>query len=415
MTLISSKFKMPYGDEGMAYKPPENIVLASLAGIDSSKWELSLHVCEFEENMKKELQRLSDASVDRNVFFDPSFFSASQERLGLSNKRILLLSEMLGESRTIKLAMPVQQEKVGLPARNVWRVWSTPFSPLSTPLIDGSDFEEVMSKFIQMIPMVESEHVGAILFQDLPTESGFFQELQKNQTMSERVIVHGESERAHLTPDTPEGYMKAAFSKKRSRELRRQLNKLGELGKVELEKASGFWEVMVRFEEFLLLETKSWKGRRGTSIHVLKRTAAFARQAVANLVTAKDCCIYSVRLDGKVISSMIVFQSKNKYYLWKIAFAEEYFRYSVGKQLAVFVSKDLLAEANFEGADSLATSDNNMMNQIWFDRMQLCNLTIGLGGNDIQARTNALQIVEAVDRKDKAKQWVKSKIRMFRK
>lgn len=81
----------------------------------------------------------------------------------------------------------------------------------------------------------------------------------------------------------------------------------------------------------------------------------------------------------------------------------------------MFVSKDLLAEANFEGADSLATSDNNMMNQIWFDHMKLCNLTIGLGESDHQAKANAQQIVDAVDRKDKAKQWVKSKIRKLRK
>ena len=415
MTLFSNQFKINFGDESMAYQQPEVIVLANLAGIDSSNWELSLHGCDFDKDMAAEMQRLSDASRDRNIFYDPGFFSASQERLGLAHKRVLMLTEVLGESRTVKLAMPIQQEKVGFPSQNVWRVWSNPFAPLSTPLIDDGDFTEVVSKFCQLIPLVESEHSGAILFQDLPMESDFFTELLKYPGMAARMMVHGEQERATLLPDTPEGYMKTAFSKKRARELRRQFNKLGELGELQLEKADEFWEVMIRYEEFLLLETKSWKGRRGTSIHVLKRTAAFARQATANLVREKKCVIYSVRLDGKVISSMIVFKSRNQFYLWKIAFAEEYARYSVGKQLAVFVSQDLLGEKNFEGADSLATSDNNLMNQIWYDRMKLCNLTIGLGESEIQAKTNAEKIVEAVGRKDRAKTWVKSMIRRFRK
>lgn len=414
MTLFSDQFKTPF-DDSMAYQQPEVIVLASLAGMDSSKWELSLHGCNFDKDMEAELQRLSDASCDRNIFYDPAFFSASQERLGLPHKRVLMLTEVLGESRIVKLVMPVQKEKVGLPPHNVWRVWSNPFAPLSTPLVDGGDFKEVVSKFAQLIPLVESEYSGAILFQDLPMESDFFAELLKHPDMAARMIVHGENERAVLLPDTPENYMKNAFSKKRARELRRQFNKLGELGELQLEKVDNFWEVMIRFEEFLLLETQSWKGRRGTSIHVLKRTAAFARQAVANLVTGKNCRIYSIRLDGKVMSSMIVFKSRGKFYLWKIAFAEEYARYSVGKQLAVFVSRDLLAEENFEGADSLATSDNNLMNQIWFDRMKLCNLTIGLGESELQAKNNAQRIVDVVDRKDRAKIWVKSMIGRLKK
>ncbi|MFK5980775.1 MAG: GNAT family N-acetyltransferase [Rhizobiaceae bacterium] len=414
MTLFSDQFKMSF-DDNLAYQQPEIIVLASLAGIDSSKWELSLHGCNYDKDMEKELQRLSDASHDRNIFYDPAFFSASQERLGLPNKRVLVLTEVLGNSRTIKLAVPIQQEKVGLLPQNVWRVWSNPFAPLSTPLIDGGDFKEVISKFCQLIPLVESEHSSAILFQDLPMESDFFKELLKYPDMAARMIVHGENERSTLLPDSPEGYMKNAFSKKRARELRRQFNKLGELGELQLEKTEEFWEVMIRFEEFLLLETKSWKGRRGTSIHVLKRTAAFARQAVANLVTGKNCSIYSIRLDGKVMSSMIVFKSRDQFYLWKIAFAEDFARYSVGKQLAVFVTKDLLAQENFKGADSLATSDNNLMNQIWFDRMKLCNLTVGLGESVLQAKNNAQKIVEAVDRKDGAKTWAKSMIGLFRK
>jgi len=93
---------------------------------------------------------------------------------------MLLLTEVLGESKSVRLAVPVQLEKVGFPRCSVWRVWSNPFAPLSTPLADSDDLTEILSKFSQMIQMVESEHASAILFQDLPMESDFFKELLKH-------------------------------------------------------------------------------------------------------------------------------------------------------------------------------------------------------------------------------------------
>ncbi|MBL4598472.1 MAG: GNAT family N-acetyltransferase [Rhizobiaceae bacterium] len=408
MTLFTDHFKLPGSPEKKLNGPPEKTVLASFSSIDSSKWELSLHKFDFFDALKDDLQTLSDASGDRNVFFDPAFLSASQERLGLAQKRILILSEELGDTAVMKMAMPVQLEKVGFPGQNVWRVWSHPFAPLSTPLVVGDEMEDIVSKFCQLLPLIESKRASAFLFQDLPVEGAFMRALQKERCFAERMIVHGQSERAALLSGSPETYMSTTFSKKHARELRRQKRKVEKLGELEFEIATDFWKVMVRFEEFLLLETKSWKGRRGTSIHVIKRTAAFARQAIANLINYNNCRVYSLRLDGKSISSMIVLKSGNRYFPWKMAFDEDYNNYSVGKQLAVLVSQDLLTSSEFEGADSLATSDNRLMNSIWFDRLQLCNLTIGLGENDSEAKAQAETVAEAVDRKARIKGFAKT-------
>ena len=57
--------------------------------------------------------------------------------------------------------------------------------------------------------------------------------------------------------------------KKRQRELNRLLRKLGEAGNVDFELARSQFDVLLRFEEYLLIETRSWKGRRGTSIQAV--------------------------------------------------------------------------------------------------------------------------------------------------
>lgn len=381
-------------------KASDDVLLASVAGMDSSLWEMSTRHCGFREGDFELLEALSASTVDRNVFFEPPFFTASHERLGMPVKKLVTLSEKVGASTTMKLVFPVQSEKVGFPRMKVMRVWSHMYGPLSSPLLQGDEAEQIAEKFIQCTIGVKFAGWDAIVFQDLPTDGTFTRSLQKISSDYSHSLIVEPYQRAILGPKSASAYPGNVLSSKRKKELKRQYRRLGELGDLQLEITSDLMGTLLRFEEFLLMETRSWKGERGTSIHMIKKTAAFARQAVANLVAADACQIYSLRLDNRAVSSVIVLRSGGQYFPWKMAFDENYAKYSAGKLLIVEMTKAMLDQKGFEGADSLAAPDNLMINQLWPDRMDLGTLVLGLGDKGPQV---AQKVANAIVRENKLK------------
>jgi len=126
MTPFGIRNKGPLPEHEVSHTEVDEIVLANASSIDSTLWTLSLSDCKFQSSEMAALQELSDASTDRNAFFDPLFLSASHQRLGLAKRNILTLCEKLGDSAIMKFAVPIQKERIGFPEQNVLRVWSHP-------------------------------------------------------------------------------------------------------------------------------------------------------------------------------------------------------------------------------------------------------------------------------------------------
>ncbi len=143
----------------------------------------------------------------------------------------------------------------------------------------------------------------------------------------------------------------------------------------EFERAERLWDILLRFEEFLVLETRGWKGRKGSSIHVIRKTAAFARQAVGELAAQGRAVIYTLRLDGNAIASLIMLRSANRYYPWKIAFDEQWGAYSPGTQLMLRATRQLLAMPGFEFADSLAR-ETSWIDPLWPYKFRLATVIV---------------------------------------
>lgn len=341
-----------------AWTPP---VLASAreATMGSSAWAL-----EVRERPDRELGRslaaLAQRSSGGSVFFEPAFLNASWHRFGAPPKRLMVLFEEIGEARIPRLAFPFSEETAGFPPMKASKAFSHPFAPISLPLMERDDAGEIAERFASLLARLSPGL--PFLFEDFPADEPEAALLREALCAAGFSLASAETrQRASLSAGC--GDPKNWLDRKRNRELARQMRRLGETGKLDLEVARDLRDVMLRFEEFLLLETRGWKGRKGSSIHIVRQTAAFARQAVAALAAEDRAEILSLRLDGRSLASLIVLRSQNRYYPWKMAFDEAWRSYAPGTQLIVRASEHILASPGFEHADSLARADS------WIDRL----------------------------------------------
>ncbi len=375
--------------------------------IGSSLWQLELRNDSADEDTQTLVERLAEVSGGGNLFFEPVLVNAAAGRISGAGLSHLTLFEQIGEERTAKLAIPFIPAKAGFPAIPVLQAFSHPFAPLSLPLAEQSDMEETADKFASLLLRLQLNET--LVFEDFPTDEPLANLLVNALAaagFSVRIVSPKMRAVLHPDPGNRDGEP-SWLNAKRRRENSRLYRKLSELGKVEFEKAEKFWDVLVRFEEFLLLETRSWKGRGGTSIHTIKRDAAFARQSVCDMARQGKCEIYSMRLDNKAVASTILFKSSGNYFPWKTAFDSSYAAYSPGSQLMLRLSDDIIARPDFKRADSLAKFGNSWMTALWPDQTAYHRLIMagtGVEAEDISRRLQLLdtsrQMLKKIFRRD---------------
>ncbi len=144
------------------------------------------------------------------------------------------------------------------------------------------------------------------------------------------------------------GGLKGRFKK----EIRRKTKKLSELGTLHYSMIPAPLKPEI-FQEFLALEDKGWKGRKGSSI--LKRDQLF--KLYSSLTTVKKECFrmvnFNLYLDKRLISSSLCFQSQDRFYVFKITYDEEFGKYSPGLLLRLYeleyCFKNNLTKYDFSG------------------------------------------------------------------
>lgn len=361
--------------------------------IGSSLWRLVDCPQTMDAEQTAALAALAGRSDGHNLFFEEAFQAAAQGRMGAGKRRMLLLGEQLGDDEQLRLALPLSQEKIGLPPVTVLRAFTHPFAPLSLPLADADDLEETFSRFAELFDRL---HAGMpLVLEDFPLEGPGAMLIEKLRGQKLEVEIIQRRSRAVLLPQAP--HEDPAGTATRHRGIERLERKLRSKGVVEFERAEKLWDILLRFEEFLVLETRGWKGRKGSSIHVIRKTAAFARQAVAALAKDGRAVIYTLRVDGQAIASLIMLRSGNRYYPWKTAFDEAWGSYSPGNQLMHRVTRQLLATPGFEFANSLAR-ETAWIDRLWPQKMTVATLVISRGDGRAKRAVAALKLHQAARR-----------------
>ncbi|MCB1384545.1 MAG: GNAT family N-acetyltransferase [Nitratireductor sp.] len=354
---------------------PDTTVLSETAGIDGSHWQLCLHPFSYRRSDNPDLVSLTGVEGRtpgrehlENIFFNPAFLAASRGRMERRTIFQLVLWEVNGAERRAHFAVPLARGS-GFRQREHYRALVHPFAPLGSPLFDPDAGASAIARLADLLIKGFENGLPPLLI-PLVAEGSCLEALAVELENRKGCAIRSREEghRAAIARRMEPG---AVPGRKHRRELRRLGNRLAELGEVRYEVAETPFDVLLRFEEYLLMETRTWKGRRGTSIHAMKRHAAFARQTVSDLAAEGRCRIYSMRLDGNPLAAIILFTMNGTYMPWKITFDEHYARFSPGTQLMVRMTDALLAEPGFRMADSLAHTGRSWMSLLWPDEIAL--------------------------------------------
>ena len=192
-------------------------------------------------------------------------------------------------------------------------------------------------------------------------------------------LVHGE-ERAMLASSlSAPDYFESSLSGKKRKELRRQHNRLGELGELTFERRDDDHRLARWIDDFLALEHSGWKGAAGSALASHQATARMFREALSGAAAQGRLERLTLSLDDEPIAILANFISPPGSYSYKTAFDERYARFSPG----VLLQRENLALLDRDGidwCDSCAAADHPMIDHIWRERRLVGRLSIAIGG-----------------------------------
>lgn len=354
-----------------------------------------------------ELDHLALRAIEPNVFFNPRFLAPAMPRLEDREVRLAVMRDERDTRSRLRLLAPFSVERpmlrMGPP---MIRIWSSPFGPLGTPLVDRDNPQAIMEDFLRMIATPEQALPKLIQFPDIRTQGVFAATLRgASEALNLPMLRVLEYERAMLTSDLDgEAYLRASLSKNHYRELRRLERRLAETGEIAYDVADTPADTRLAIETFLSLEAGGWKGRAGTALITDRFRAAFVREAIAGLSERAMCRVHTLSVDGRPIASLVVLLESGIAYTWKTAFDEAYSAYSPGILLMIAVTKHNLEDLNVAMSDSCAVPDHPLMNRLWQERSALATFIVGLEpGSDRLANAAARGLAREARLRDMAR------------
>jgi CelD/BcsL family acetyltransferase involved in cellulose biosynthesis len=257
--------------------------------------------------------------------------------------------------------------------------WTHPYAPLGTPLVEREAAEPVIAAWLDYLAG-NAELPGLVLLPFLPTHGPIATALN---AILRRGRMAGADFKVHRRAQLVSGgdgarYIERAISKHRRRELRRNLRRLSETGALLFTTATAPLAVAASLTDFIGLEARGWKGEAGTAAACHGDIHRFVAAAVGGLAAEGKVAIDRMLIDGRAIAATITLRSGDTAWFWKIAYDEEFARFSPGAVLAVALTEELADDAAVARADSCATADHPLMDHIWPERLELCDRLIAV-------------------------------------
>jgi CelD/BcsL family acetyltransferase involved in cellulose biosynthesis len=330
------------------------------------------------EPIAAQWRELAARALEPNVFYEPAFALAAAPVFGADAGAVLIWSG--GKPRRLLGFFParIERRRYGL-SLPVLVGWTHPYAPLGLPLVERDAAEPIVGAFISHLA-ANPALPGLVLLPFLPEDGAFSGALdailRRGQMPS---VAFRRHRRALLAPSRERShYLQSAMGGHQRKELRRQWRRLAEAGAVAVTIATEPAKVDRALEDFFGLETQGWKGRAGTAAAADEKVQRFVRNALFRLAAEQKVSINRLLVDGRPIAATISLRSGHTAWFWKIAYDEDFARFSPGVMLSVELTGDLLDDTNVLRADSCATANHPMIDHLWRERLALSDRLIGV-------------------------------------
>jgi len=192
-------------------------------------------------------------------------------------------------------------------------------------------------------------------------------------------LVHREERALLRSALSPDAYLEQALTGKKRKELRRQHNRLSELGELRFERRDDAQGIDQWIEAFLRLEAAGWKGKAGSALAAQADTSALFERALSGAAQRGRLERLTLSLNGAPIAMLANFITPPGAFSFKTAFDEDYARFSPG----VLLQRENLALLEREGiewCDSCASAGHPMIDHFWRERRAIGRISIAIGG-----------------------------------
>src|SRR5262249_42281226 len=177
-----------------------------------------------------------------------------------------------------------------------------------------------------------------------------------------------------------ETYLAAVLSTGNRKELRRQRKRLGELGRLEGVTPQPGGDAAARVARFPALEAAGWEGQEGTALGAHQVERDYFRAIAAAAHARGRLLLLALELDGRPVALKCNFLAGEGSFAFKIAFDENYARFSPGVQLELENVRELHARPGVRWMDSCAVAQHFMINRLWVDRRTIQTVVVAAGG-----------------------------------
>lgn len=341
-------------------------------------------------HLAAEWRALTANAAQPNPFAERWYMEAALHVLGKADVRLAVVHDagLIG-------LMPFvwQKSYAGLPLAHVQN-WLNHNAFLGTPLVRKGHEQAFWAGLLEAL----DQAAGNALFLHLsgldcdgPLSSALALACAENGRHYAR--VHSE-ERALLEQGlSSAAYLEAHMRGKKRKELRRQQNRLSELGTLAFERSDGAVQLEDWIDAFLALERRGWKGANGSALDCADGTRNLFRSALHGAAGEGKLELLTLRLDGRAIAMLATFLTPPGGFSFKTAFDEDYARYSPGVLLQIH-NLALLDREGIAWCDSCAAQDHPMIDSIWAGRRPIGRYSVAIGGRGKRMVFSALLMAE---------------------
>jgi len=338
------------------------------------------------EEVREQWAALATSAIEPNVFLEPFAVLPALDNFGKDKDLAFVCVFRPDPNR------PAQEQMVGFvpfERRRSFRwwpvsilcVWNHSYLLLSTPLIHKEVTREVWAAIFEW---ARKSPLGAALieFPYLRSEGHAYHvlvDVLRDGALLSNTVDHY-TRPLLLVPDraTVRNLLDNLSGGAR-REVRRRLRRLSEVGKVEFQVLQPGGDIERWVNDFLEMEARGWKsGSGGNAMLLHEEDADYFRGLCRGAHAAGRLHMLALFLDGRPIAMKCNFLCNNGSFNLKIAYDEEFSKYSPGFLLEVENVESLKRLQGIEWMDS-CSAQKTFFDDFWADRRGVEHVLIETG------------------------------------
>jgi CelD/BcsL family acetyltransferase involved in cellulose biosynthesis len=331
--------------------------------------ELRVHLPAWED--------LGAHAMEPNPFYEPFMLLPAVDEFGMDSVlQFVFIYTARGERPVLLGFLPMERasQYKGLPLAHL-RLWKHRHCYLCTPLIRRGQARRCLSGYLDWLATHDSGVV--VEWRNINGDGAFLTAFTEVLEDTQRTYVPYEFSRALLRPrQDSASLLKETHSRRARHELRRLERRLAENGRLEYRELQNRDDAAQWIDAFLELESRGWKGKRGSALACRATDRRFFVQWTTEAARRGRLMMLALAVGGRTVAMKCNVLAGAGAYAFKITYDEDYARYSPGVLLEMQNIRRFHARGDLSWMDSCADPGNWMMNRIWPDRRGMATMVM---------------------------------------